>query len=111
MKKGFWIIFLIGLMLWPGSHAEADGCWRNRSPYGSYCRGPQYGWYGERRPVRSLGEAKEIIRDHFAPNGEARINKVVDKDQYYEAEIRDKENKLIDKVIVDKRTGRLRSIY
>ena len=40
-----------------------------------------------------------------------RINNIKERKWFFEAEIRDKKNKLIDVVIVDKRTGRIRSIY
>ena len=111
MKRALPAVLLIGLILGPACVVEANGCWRNGSPYGSYCRGPRRGWYGARRPVRSLGEAERIIRDHFAPDADVEIGNVVEKDRYYEAEIRDKKGNTVDKVIVDKRTGRLRSIW
>jgi hypothetical protein len=39
------------------------------------------------------------------------IGEVVEKELYFEADIMDKKQAVIDKVIVDKRTGRVRSIY
>jgi hypothetical protein len=39
------------------------------------------------------------------------INNIREKDWFFEAEIRDKQNNLRDIVIIDKRTGRIRSVY
>ena len=39
------------------------------------------------------------------------IGEVVEKELYFEADIMDRNKTVIDKVIVDKRTGRIRSIY
>ena len=39
------------------------------------------------------------------------IRNIKEREWFFEAEILDKNNALIDKVIVDKRTGRIRSMY
>lgn len=36
---------------------------------------------------------------------------MIERDLFYQADIRDRRGMLIDKVIIDKRTGRMRSIY
>lgn len=76
------------------------------SPYG----GAQSGSYGEKRQVTSKDEAHKILKAYFAKK-DVTIGEIVEKDLYYEAEILDKDNKVTDKVIINKRTGRIRSIF
>jgi hypothetical protein len=88
----------------PGPH------WRERAPYGDYCPGPRRGWYGARAAVRTLEEAAGILREYFARE-ETAIGPVRERKWFFEAEIRDKDGNLIDRVAVDKRTGRIRSMF
>ncbi len=39
------------------------------------------------------------------------VSGIVEKDLYFEAEIKDNNDAVVDKVIIYKRTGRIRSIY
>jgi len=75
-------------------------------PYG----GSSEGEYGEKKEVLTQGDAEKILRQYFAKKN-VTISEIREKELYFEAEVRDKDNKVIDKVIVDKRTGRIRSIY
>jgi hypothetical protein len=85
--------------------------WYDRAPYGSYCPGPRDGWYGARKAVRTAEDAKRILQDFFSMYDRINIKNIKEREWFFEAEILDKNNVLIDKVIVDKRTGRIRSIY
>ena len=80
------------------------------SPYGDYREGSGGRWYGARRIVRTVEEAKRILDEYYSYK-RVIISAVKEKQWYFEAEVRDKNNILIDKVIIDKRTGRIRSIY
>ena len=40
-----------------------------------------------------------------------RVGKITERQLYFEAEITGKNNEVVDVVIIDKRTGRIRSIY
>ncbi len=84
--------------------------WRDRTPYGNYCSGPERGWYGARKEVKTKGEAKTILEGYFK-NRNIAVGDVKERKGFFEAEIRDENNTLIDRVIVNKRTGRIRSIY
>jgi hypothetical protein len=75
-----------------------------------YYLGPRQGRYGERKIVRTEGEARTILLRYFSPQ-RATIGKIREKDWFFEAEIKDMHNSLIDRVIIDKRTGRIRSVY
>ena len=80
------------------------------SPYGDYREGAGGRWYGAGRVVRTVEEAKRILDEYYSYK-RVIISAVKERQWYFEAEVRDKNNILIDKVIIDKRTGRIRSIY
>lgn len=77
-----------------------------RAPYGI----SEEGGYGEQKEVTSRDQAKKILEEYFSKK-DVKIGKITEKNLYFEAEIMDKSGKVIDTVIVDKRTGRIRSIY
>jgi hypothetical protein len=76
------------------------------SPYG----GPRRDGYGERRAVRSRGEAQRMLNDYYMSRS-MRIGPLRENRFYFEADVLDRNNRSIDRVIIDKRSGRIRSIY
>lgn len=66
--------------------------------------------YGEKKGIATAEEALKVLEKHFAKK-DIFIGEIIEKELYFEAEIKDQINTVIDKVIVDKRTGRIRSIY
>lgn len=76
------------------------------SPYG----GSQGGTYGEKQRVTTRKEAKRLLNDYFSKKN-VTIGQIREKQYYFEADVLDTKGKVVDKVIVDKRTGRIRSIY
>jgi len=66
--------------------------------------------YGEKSAIGTAEEALQAFKRHFKKK-DVVIGEIVEKELYFETEIRDRNNTVIDKVIVDKRTGRIRSIY
>ncbi len=112
MKLRLLTISLITFLLLSASHSQAmDGCWGGRFPHGNYCEGSERGWYGEKKSVRTQAEAIKIIKQYFSSVEGVRINNIKERKWFFEADIRDKRNNVIDVVIIDKRTGRIRSIY
>jgi hypothetical protein len=85
--------------------------------------GPGYGQpprYSERSPYRQYREPleKEDVRNllenmlRSSRNPYLKVGKIEDKGAYFEAEIVTKESEsLVDKLLVDKDTGRMRSAY
>ncbi len=67
-------------------------------------------WYGQRRAVPNAYEAGRIMAQYYQGR-DVRIGPVIERDIFYQADVRDPRGVLIDKVIIDKRTGRMRSIY
>jgi len=68
------------------------------------------GSYGEKKEIATAEDARKALKKHFSKK-DVVIGEIVEKELYFEAEIMDKKSTVIDKVIVDKRTGRIRSIY
>lgn len=68
------------------------------------------GSFGEKKEITTAEEARKAFKKHFEKK-DLSIGDVIEKELYFEAEIKDRKNTVIDKVVVDKRTGRIRSIY
>lgn len=95
-----------------GPHGGEGPCPYRGMPYGQYCPGGGWGPYGARKAVRTAEEAKQVVEAYFAPLKKGvRAGKIEERPLYFEVEIIDKQGVSIDKTIVDKRTGRIRSIY
>ena len=76
--------------------------------------GPQYGPQYQ-QPQRPLEEkdVKAILENYLrsARNPNLKLGKITEKDNYFEAEILTKDNSLVDKIIVDRYMGWMRSVY
>jgi hypothetical protein len=83
---------------------------KDASPYGDYKKGAADTGYGEKRPVATIEDARKVLAAYFAKK-DVKIGEIREQELFFEAEIRDKNDNLVDKVIVDKRTGRIRSTY
>jgi hypothetical protein len=83
-----------------------------RPPYGQFCPGMRGDPYGARKPVKTTDEAKQVLEKYFESSGKkVGIGNIEERRWFFIAELIDPEGTLIDKAIVDKRTGRIRSIY
>lgn len=86
---------------------------RNRhaqGPYGGYCRGPQWGWYGAQRRIRTEEDARAYLEKFFEGQDLA-IGPITERGRFFNADILDKDKKIVDRVILDRRSGRIRSLY
>ena len=83
---------------------------KDASPYGDYKKGAADTGYGEKRPVTTVEDARKVLAAYFAKK-DVKIGEIREQELFFEAEILDKNDNLVDKVIVDKRTGRIRSTY
>jgi hypothetical protein len=99
----------LGLLVSPRA-ARADCGWGDgRRPYGDYCEGWGSGRYGAKDPVKTAAEARKRL-ERFFEDDDVVVGTVTDKDSYFEADIRNPAGELVDRIIIDKRTGRIRSI-
>lgn len=113
-RAAFVVVIIVGLVassltpVFAIDNHGTDQC--SCSPFGSYCKGSEWGWYGARKIVRTTGEAEKIIKSFFLPE-KVSVANLREKTTFFEAEVRGSGNTVIDMVIVDKKSGRLRSIY
>jgi len=117
MKKVLLAIILMIFILIPNYRALAMDGWKDgngwrggKYTYGDYYPGPREGRYGARKAVRTEGEARTILLRYFSPH-KATVGEIRERNWFFEAEIKDRNNRPVDRVIIDKRTGRIRSIY
>ena len=89
------------------SENGCDCCCDN--PYGGYRASPRWGWYGARKNITSVKEAREYLEEFYASTL-IRVGPIIERNGYYEAEISRKGNAKRDRVIIDKGCGRIRSI-
>lgn len=94
----------------PAVPAQAmNGCCGSMHPYGNYCEEGMWGPYGARKPVKTVSEARQILQ-HYYGNSDMRVGTISDQKEYFRAEIRDSRGEIADIVIIDKRSGRIRSV-
>lgn len=113
MRKIVLITLLLALtsLSVPGeSFAMMKGQGRHMGSYGGYCKGPKWGWYGARHHVRTEEEVRDLVSDFLAET-ELTVGEVREQETYFEVDITDKEGEVVDLLIVDKRSCRIRSAY
>ncbi len=117
MRFLFLLLVSLSIIMTPlVSEAQGQGYGAGRyrgGPYGETCPGPRGGGpYGARKAVTSADQAKQVIEAYFSASGRAvGTGTIEERRWFFMAEILDTDGTTIDKVIVDKRTGRIRSIY
>jgi len=79
--------------------------------YGQYWRSYKWGWYGARREVKTMVEAREIIEQLLPQDRGIRVVRMREMPQFYIAEIMNNNGVLVDLILIDKRTGRIRSMF
>jgi len=108
---------------------SSDGyCGNNMGPgmkrygdYQNYGMGPgmmspgnEYGsLYGKSDTNLDQKDVKRILKDYLQSryNPNLKFGEIKDEGSFFEAELLTKDNSLVDKLIVDKDTGRIRSVY
>ena len=104
------LMFIIFIALSIADSAQAEQQQTKREltqcPYGFSWRSV----YGGPREVNTLGEATEIIVHFYTQKGVI-IHRITEYPSFYRAKILNQMGVLIDEVIIDKRTGRIRTIY
>jgi hypothetical protein len=86
-------------------YASSDGT--PVTPYGDFC--PKCGKYGTCRSQMSLNNAEQAIAEYYHEKGLS-IDIEKAKGRFIKASIKDN-GKVVDVIIFDRRTGRIRSIY
>jgi len=80
-------------------------------PYGGYCRGPKWGWYGARKHVRTTKEVRSLVTE-FLKNTTMTVGEILERKTYFEVQILNEDgSEAVDILIIDKRSCRIRSKY
>lgn len=80
--------------------------------YGQYWQSEKWGWYGARRIVRTPADAQQILEQFFVHHQRiVRAIKISEKDHFFVAQIINSKGLTVDLILIDKRTGRIRSMY
>jgi hypothetical protein len=66
-------------------------------------------WYGARQPVANAAEAQKLLVNYFSDQGYA-VSEMTEQIWGFRALIVDKNGKAVDVVMIDKRSGRIRSL-
>ena len=77
--------------------------------FGSYPSGAGWGSYGARTSVQTGKDAKAILQQYYAKD-RVKIGRIMERKGYFEAEIKAENGRVVDVVIIDKGSGRIRSI-
>jgi hypothetical protein len=101
------LIALCAFLLASGTTVSA---WQKRkpvTPYGDFC--PRCGKYGTCKKTMSTKDAEKAMKDYYHKK---RYNVEIENNRgrFIRAKIKDK-GKVIDVIIFDRKTGRIRSIY
>jgi hypothetical protein len=104
-------ILILIIMTFNAFAQPSEKEWRGRRyHYGTYCPALQEECYGERRAVRTKIEARKELLKYFS-SGRETIGEIKDRGLFFEVEIKGRDNRTVDRIIIDKRTGRIRSVY
>jgi hypothetical protein len=81
--------------------------------YGKRYDEPGESYYGQYREPLNEKDVKTRIENmlEYSRNPNLKVGEIEDKGDYFEAEITTKDGSLVDKLLVDKDTGRMRSVY
>jgi hypothetical protein len=100
-----------------GYHGYGMGPGMMGPGYGYGMMGPGYQGYGPQyqgsQGALKEKDVKAMLENYVQStrNPNLKVGKITEKDTYFEGEILTKDNALVDKIIVDKNTGWMRSIY
>jgi len=97
-------MFIAALLLVVGVTVNAENY--RATPYGDYCK--ECTTYGTCKTILPLREAVAAIAQYYRDKG-CKIGRVWHRGRFIEAEIY-QDNRLVDKVLFDRKTSRIRSI-
>jgi hypothetical protein len=104
------LLFIVIVTVFSASAIAGPGAMGNSGPYGGYCQGPRWGRYGARMPVMTSEDARQHLHKFFEGKS-VTIGVIAEQEMFFKADIIDHEGRLVDRVIVHKRSGRIRSIF
>jgi hypothetical protein len=103
--KTYILLSVVFAILIPASTAFSEG--DPVTPYGDFC--PRCGQYGSCKSQMSIEDAEKAIAEYYHKKG-FRIKIEQAQGRFIKADIK-KGREVVDVIIFDRRTGRIRSIY
>lgn len=100
-------VLLTGLFPWTVHSMHASSPGKYVTPYGSYCNRVSH--YGSHHDMLNNKQIEESLGHYYGEKG-LTYEIVKYKGRFIEALIKDG-NQIVDKIILDRSTGRIRSIY
>ena len=80
--------------------------------YGQYWQSERWGWYGAKRIVSTPADAQHILEQFFVHHQrDVRVVRISEKAHFFVAEVINGKGVMVDLILIDKRTGRMRSMY
>lgn len=98
-------VFILFVSLLSGAYSKSLG--DEITPYGTYC--PLCGEYGYCTKQPTKKEITNALKSYYSKKG-LRVVLIKQDGRFAEAEVY-KDRKLVDRILLDCRTGRIRSIY
>jgi hypothetical protein len=89
-----------------GADPRCECGWCQRRPYGA--SSSDSGGYGAKEPVQTADEARKRLEAYF-DGDDLVVGKIEERELYFEASVKHADGRLVDRVIIDKRSGRIRS--
>jgi hypothetical protein len=109
-KNILFLLFVLSIAGFEPSAFAGPGDMGGHGPYGGYCEGPRWGWYGARNPVTSVEEARKRLEKYFEGQ-DVTIGAISEQGMFFKAEVKNREGKVTDQVIIHKMSGRIRSTF
>jgi hypothetical protein len=109
MKKELTLILALSLslVLLAPTHVSAKHDKKNVTPYGDFC--DRVSHYGIHKHNLSDKDVREALKHYFGEKG-LNFEIVISRGRFVKAIIKDK-NDIIDTIIFDRNTGRIRSVH
>ena len=106
-------LFLITAVSYAEQPNESNKAQTECAPtYGNYAPGERWGWYGARREVKTPLEALEILQKIIViHHAGIRVGKIREGVRFYMAEIVNTKGQVVDVIVIDRQSGRIRSAY
>jgi len=110
----FFLLLFTTLMVPDDAGAQYRGGREFQGPlYGQFCPGSRRGGpYGARTPVANVEEATQAIEKCLSVRNQGlHAGRTLDNRGYFEVEVMDRNEAIVNRLIVVKQNGRVRSIY
>jgi len=98
---------LLAVLMVAPAYAEPNG---SPIPFGGYRKNGRCGCYGAKVAITTEKEARKVVEE-FLVGSDLHIGNMIEHPRFFKAELLDGNGVLRDIVIVDRRNGRIRSIY